>query len=1151
MNKVLLLLVAVAAAMLGVTGSAYAATGFERVGAFNESFPDGQPKHQNRIAVNHDSGDVYVTDVTNDQIAVWRPNGTSADSLTTFGAGDITDPLGIAIDQDTGDVYVSDDNDVVKYTSDGAPTPTFTLDGGFTGPGVTGPLAFDQANDQLLVGDKATNTVRRYSTAGAAGTTFDGSAGAGSPGAFAGIQDLAVDSTGDIIVVDSTGDPALGTGTSRVERHASNGDWEDTIGPVDAAATVAVRPDDDSLVVSGNQDAVARAEKPTLNTFAANGNPLAQVVVDDSAAYATVAGLAVGDGSTGQLFVATDVEAVYGGNLGGLVSVQVYDPFVIQVPTVSGVSASPTEVGARLRASINPNRVETTWQFEYGETASYGKTFPATPATLPAGTTPVDVQRVIGGLEPGRTYHFRLVATNAGGTANGSDQTFTTIEQSPPEGGESGNGRVYEQVTPTEKNGQSPDFRFAMLASPSGDALAYSIPNLPGGPTSTLTAYAVARRSANWSSLSADVPQTTPAALPRVSLVKGFSAGLTRSLTLSERALAPGAIEGGTNFYYKDLRTGEVSLAAAYAGSDLALDLLNTYAPPVPASSTLDNFAIDTDQELSPGSAPGVVNAFEYRGGVFRLAGLVDGVAPADGSYGGPRPHETNDNVQYQMSANGRRLFFMTDTAAFGTVAGGKLWMREDGERTVAISASQRTGEVGEVKRVYFAGATPDGDQVFFKYEGQLTNTSKAGDNLYRYDVSDGTLTDLTATAAQPQVEYVQAVTNDGAVYFTHDGQLGDNDGEEINKLYVADGNGPPRYIGPYARIGLQVSPNGRYASYDTTEAPLGFDNRSEYCFGPFGEPNVPCLEVLVYDRETRVLSCASCQADPINGNRDAVAAPAIGTERRRFTQRPQAVLDDGRVYFETTEVLARADVNGRTDVYEWDPESRRSRLISPGTAPVDAHLTTVTPDGKSVFFTTDQRLVGQDGDDLGDVYVARLTGGLAGQQGAALVRPCSGDDCQGSPSQAPLPTPVASDRPGTHAPAGVARPRSSGGIPTAPQLRSLAAGRAVTIRVSVNRAGSVVVRGRGLVSGRARTLFSASKVSSRAGTVSIRLKLSAITRSELRKKRTLRVSFSVRFGSHTRTRALTLRRAANASTRSRNVSPEPVSTPSRIRGTK
>jgi hypothetical protein len=36
------------------------------------------------------------------------------------------------------------------------------------------------------------------------------------------------------------------------------------------------------------------------------------------------------------------------------------------------------------------------------------------------------------GLTPGTTYHYRIVATNAGGVAEGDDATFTTTAAAPP-----------------------------------------------------------------------------------------------------------------------------------------------------------------------------------------------------------------------------------------------------------------------------------------------------------------------------------------------------------------------------------------------------------------------------------------------------------------------------------------------------------------------------------------------------------------------------------------------------------------------------------------------------------------------------------------------------------------------------------------------
>ena len=84
MNKVLSLLAVVLAGLTVMTGSAAAATGFVATGAFAQAFPEGRPAHQHRIAVNETSGDVYVTDVIGDQIAVYRPNGTAANALTSL-----------------------------------------------------------------------------------------------------------------------------------------------------------------------------------------------------------------------------------------------------------------------------------------------------------------------------------------------------------------------------------------------------------------------------------------------------------------------------------------------------------------------------------------------------------------------------------------------------------------------------------------------------------------------------------------------------------------------------------------------------------------------------------------------------------------------------------------------------------------------------------------------------------------------------------------------------------------------------------------------------------------------------------------------------------------------------------------------------------
>jgi hypothetical protein len=86
--------------------------------------------------------------------------------------------------------------------------------------------------------------------------------------------------------------------------------------------------------------------------------------------------------------------------------------------------------GATLNASVRAYGVDTTYHFEYGTTTSYGSRWPTVDADAGSGTTSVSVSSVPSGLSPGTAYHYRVVATNSGGTTNGADRTFTTL--SPP-----------------------------------------------------------------------------------------------------------------------------------------------------------------------------------------------------------------------------------------------------------------------------------------------------------------------------------------------------------------------------------------------------------------------------------------------------------------------------------------------------------------------------------------------------------------------------------------------------------------------------------------------------------------------------------------------------------------------------------------------
>ncbi len=100
-------------------------------------------------------------------------------------------------------------------------------------------------------------------------------------------------------------------------------------------------------------------------------------------------------------------------------------------PGASGsYTQSVTSGSAQLTGGVYPNGYDTTYWWEYGTTTAYGQQ--TTANDIGSGTAPVSVSDSLGGLSPGTTYHYRLVAQNSLGTHNsvvteyGYDSTFTT-----------------------------------------------------------------------------------------------------------------------------------------------------------------------------------------------------------------------------------------------------------------------------------------------------------------------------------------------------------------------------------------------------------------------------------------------------------------------------------------------------------------------------------------------------------------------------------------------------------------------------------------------------------------------------------------------------------------------------------------------------
>jgi hypothetical protein len=100
---------------------------------------------------------------------------------------------------------------------------------------------------------------------------------------------------------------------------------------------------------------------------------------------------------------------------------------VVVTEAASAVSQSE----ATLNASVDPEGgTLSSCELEYGPSPALGSSVPCSPSPG-AASEPVAVSASVAALSANTTYYFRVVATNAGGTAFGSELTFATLPEAP------------------------------------------------------------------------------------------------------------------------------------------------------------------------------------------------------------------------------------------------------------------------------------------------------------------------------------------------------------------------------------------------------------------------------------------------------------------------------------------------------------------------------------------------------------------------------------------------------------------------------------------------------------------------------------------------------------------------------------------------
>ena len=955
------------------------------------------------IAVDPSSGNVYVVDFSNRRIEKFGPAGefllafgkevdaTTLGNICTAASEDVCQvgkagtgedefewtPAGtfIAVGS-TGTVYVGDENRIQEFESTGQSKGQIAL----PGAGGTTALAVDGSGGLYAV-SQALNGVRKYGATGEQLAEFD------SERESSQLTALAVQpGSGDVFVVDTSEG-------ARIRQYLPEGtlSTESSAGPLVESLSLAVNMSGTVYAADHASDMVLFFGEPPRE-----GNPPPSI----------------------------DAESVV--ELG--------------------------EESATVQAQINPFFLETSYRVQYVPDSGYlpsapeperyagpgGGEAPVLAETLGGGATLGDrpASVTLPELSPGTAYHYRFVAGSSAGTTYGQDQIFTTFKP----GGLAGlpDSRVYEQVSPQQKNGNNAGVLVeagqnhvaALYASANGggDRVAYYQDGPFGETSSGADLYSVSSRnpSAGWK---------TSAALPPEHLANGDVLGklplsFLASAELSRfvfAAFGPFTKENSATVFDEDLglyrtkgNTSEpewlskptlpsFSEAKPEPGKIAANAIRPVGGSPELGTVYFTYFGtlVPEDDSRAPfvesGAPTGPWGFYEWNEGALSSAGVLPSNSPYPNKpdpYGAvPAVSQTSTTIKYpftgpllnQISEDGSKAFFVSPEPSRAMEAGTptELYVREQtpaGPRTVLVSRDELNGgapaqglgaetAVTSVSTQWaseaYVFASPDGSRAFFESMDKLatsaTGAEPEGTGPWTYEFNTAT---EKATYLSGVVGPIAASSRDGSSFIFKNTATG--------KIELWSGGPAPKEVASFSAPG-EPSFEGVGAS---DGAVFVFDTNTVLTRGSQTFNNSAGLEQAYrYDISTQRLSCISCAL--AGAPQSPVEAGGVRSARAR------AIADEGgRVFFATAAKLMSRDVNGVTDVYEWEQagvggcraEEREGGcvyLISSGTSTAPSFYLDNDESGENVFLATRQGLGRNDTDESYDVYDARVNGGF------------------------------------------------------------------------------------------------------------------------------------------------------------------------------
>jgi hypothetical protein len=598
----------------------------------------------------------------------------------------------------------------------------------------------------------------------------------------------------------------------------------------------------------------------------------------------------------------------------------------------------------------------------------------------------------------------------------------------------------FEQVTPVNKGSGAISYVDTFRASPDGNTFLYTtnseFSGIPGEGQPLYMRY-ISRRGADaWSNRSVDPPYDAGAgsgAAVNIMGVTRTSYGLDYAIMGSTVAKTPGATEGGGNVYLRNTMTGEYTLLATSENRIISQLFTTTYGAASSQWVAPDGRGaiFGAPIALVPGapenadnsSKGGAAYGWTADGGLEALSVLPasegGGIAVMSswgaGTETGPRESTPRHN--------GLAHFYFGDMKEneFGRDIGG-VYERTDGV-TYPISYSRVTGDQSALEKSYVLSTSDNGEYMLFvtKEQTPLTSDSPPPDGelgavsyLYRYKQSD------------KSIEYVGMIGGySGAFQMTQDGRtvgfqstakLTDDAIVGEPNLYLwRDGElqliatPEPGSTGASTASGMRVlSENGRYVVFTDNSARLAdrFDqeNLSEKCPPMFGTGPGPCDQVFLFDAEATgaQLHCVSCRPDGAAPNGISGDPVTNNSSYARMDEHQmQTAANDGTAFFTTKDGLLPQDNNELEDVYAY--RDGELRLVSRAAAGMASRFLDATYDGKTVFFATNDPIVGTDTDRAYDVYMTREGAGYPFSP-VVPAPPCDGvEACRGGTAAAPV----------------------------------------------------------------------------------------------------------------------------------------------------